>query len=164
MGRVISFALGLIWVAAAASASAEQILPDETTASGYRLQPAEAAGRVLDLDVRLSRCATSEGDADIVVCRDQSQSADRLDREVFHATRQANSDGPQPSQLNLAVADKCDPASLRGCGAASPFSLTAVAITAIKAGVLALQGDDWREALPAPRPNAYDHYTRSRGR
>lgn len=162
MGREISLAFGWILVAAAAPAAGQDILSDDIAA--FRLQPAEPGGPAVGLDIRLNSCATSEGDADIVVCREQGQSADRLNREVFHATRQANSDGPQPSQLNLAVADKCDPASLRGCGAASPFSLTAVAITAIKAGVLALQGDDWREALPAPRPNAYDHYTRSRGR
>jgi len=156
--RWLAAASGLVIGAGPVPAPAQDMSLDDPSIESFRLPPAESNPANPSIDIRVRSCDASEDDFVIVVCRNRIQAPDRLDAEVLEATRLASAEGPPPSPLSAAMEKKCDPTSLQGCGTASPFQLSAIAITAIEATILALKGDDWREALPDSPPNAYEVY------
>lgn len=102
------------------------------------------------------RCK-SEDPTVVVVCG-RSQQRYRIDPVVLEATREVEAPPPKP---------RLDAASDQGCigpncgGGTIP--LVAMALTAVKAAVLASQGDDWRDAFRT-RPDAYRQYEDARAR
>lgn len=161
MERLLAVALGLVICARPVPALAQDMSLDDPSITSFTLPPSEPNPANPSIDIRVRSCDAPEEDFVIVVCRNRIQAPDRLDAEVLEATRQASAEGPPPIPLSAAMERKCDPTSLQGCGTASPFQLSTIAITAVKASILALKGDDWREALPEAPPNAYEIYQRN---
>lgn len=102
------------------------------------------------------RC-TNDDPATVVVCG-RSQQRYRIDPVVLEATREASAAPPKP-RLDATTEPGCIGPN---CGGGT-IPLVAVALTALKAAVLASQGDDWREAFRT-HPDAYSQYEDAKAR
>ncbi|MBX9643124.1 MAG: hypothetical protein K2W91_03365 [Novosphingobium sp.] len=159
LGAAITVAGAAISPAIAQTTQATLINP-----INFELPQAEPRIPILNTAITNPDCAQSDQTAEIVVCGNKPRQSPRLDPEVLLATREADAGDPQPSSLTSAMIKRCDPTSFAGCPSQTAIPLSSIAITTIKATVLAIQGEDWREAFPSPRPNAYDLYSRRRSR
>jgi hypothetical protein len=92
---------------------------------------------------------------EVVVCG-RSQQRYRIDPDVLAATRAAEVPPPKP-ELDATTANACVGPN---CGGAT-IPLVAMALTAIKAGELAAEGEDWKEAFRT-RPDQYKAYQESK--
>ena len=101
-----------------------------------------------------SACKSSDPNA-VVVCG-RSQNRYRIDPDVLAATRAAEALPPKPP-LDGTVDNSCTGAN---CGGGT-IPLVGMALTALKAAELAIEGDDWREAFRT-RPDQYKVYEQSR--
>ena len=102
------------------------------------------------------RCKSD--DATTVVVCGRSQQRYRIDPVVLEATREAEAPPPKPN-LDATAAPGCIGPN---CGGGM-IPLVAMALTAVKAAVLASQGDDWRDALRT-HPDAYRQYEDAKAR
>jgi hypothetical protein len=102
------------------------------------------------------RC-NSDDPGTVVVCG-RSQRRYRIDPLVLEATRTSEAPPPKP-QLDATTAKACTGPN---CGG-GVIPLVGMALTAVKAAVLASQGDDWREAFRT-RPDQYRAYEDAKAR
>ena len=93
----------------------------------------------------------------VVVCG-RSQQRYRIDPVVLEATREAEAPPLKP-RLDATAPPGCIGPN---CGGGT-IPLVAMALTAVKAAVLASQGDDWREAFRT-HPDAYRQYEDAKAR
>jgi hypothetical protein len=102
------------------------------------------------------RC-NSDDPSTVVVCG-RSQQRYRIDPLVLEATREAEAPPPKP-KLDATTTNACTGPN---CGG-GVIPLVGMALTAVKAAVLASQGDDWREAFRT-RPDQYRAYEDAKAR
>lgn len=102
------------------------------------------------------RC-TSDDPSTVVVCG-KSQRRYRIDPVVLEATREAEAPPPKP-KLDATRSESCIGPN---CGGGM-IPLVGMALTAVKAAVLASQGDDWREAFRT-HPDEYRAYEDAKAR
>lgn len=102
------------------------------------------------------RC-NSDDPSTVVVCG-RSQRRYRIDPFVLDATRKSEAPPAKP-KLDATTAEACTGPN---CGGAV-IPLVGMALTAVKAAVLASQGDDWREAFRT-RPDQYRAYEDAKAR
>jgi len=98
-----------------------------------------------------SDCKSEDPDA-VVVCG-RSQQRFRIDPTVLAATRRAETLPPK-APLDATGAQPCTGSQ---CGGGSYVPLIPMALKALKAAELAIEGDDWREAFRT-RPDQYQLY------
>jgi len=102
------------------------------------------------------RCR-SEDPTTVVVCG-RSQQRYRIDPVVLAATRNAEAPPPRP-RLDATTAEGCTGPN---CGG-GVIPLVGMALTAVKAAVLASEGEDWRDAFRT-HPDAYQVYEDAKAR
>ncbi len=95
---------------------------------------------------------------EVVVCG-RSQERYRIDPDVLAASRAAEA-APPKAPLNATTSEQC---AGPNCGGGSYVPLVGMALTALKAAELAVQGDDWREAFRT-HPDEYKAYENSKAK
>ena len=98
---------------------------------------------------------TGTSPTEVVVCG-RSQQRYRIDPDVLAAARALETPPPKP-ELDATTANACVGPN---CGGAT-IPLVAMALTAIRAGELAAEGEDWKEAFRT-RPDPYKAYQDSK--
>ena len=124
-----------------------------STAMSQSSGPSSAVAAATPSDVRCK----SDDPTTVVVCG-RSQKRYRIDPVVLEATREAGAPPPKP-RLDATTAEGCIGPN---CGGGT-IPLVAMALTAVKAAVLASQGDDWRDAFRT-HPDAYRQYEDAKAR
>jgi hypothetical protein len=104
-----------------------------------------------------SQHCRSDDPTTVVVCG-RSQQRYRIDPVVLEATREAEAPPPKP-RLDATTAEGCTGPN---CGG-GVIPLVGMALTAVKAAVLASEGEDWREAFRT-HPDAYRQYVDAKTR
>lgn len=89
----------------------------------------------------------------VVVCGRSQQQRFRIDATVLAATRRAEALPPK-APLDATGAQPCTGSQ---CGGGDFVPLIPIALKALKAAELAIEGDDWREAFRT-RPDQYQAY------
>ena len=133
-----------LFVSAPSTAMGQSLAPTGSTAAARSDSPSEG------------RCKTE--DPTVVVVCGRSQQRYRIDPVVLEATREAEAPPPKP-KLDATTASGCIGPN---CGGGT-IPLVAMALTAVKAAVLASEGDDWREAFRT-HPDAYRQYEDAKAR
>lgn len=121
--------------------------------------PQPSLSQVLTKQAAQSSTAKCRDDdpTEVVVCG-RSQQRYRIDPDVLAATRAAEAPPPKP-QLDATTANACVGPN---CGGAT-IPLVAMVLTAIKAGELAAEGEDWKEAFRT-HPDQYKAYQQSKAK
>lgn len=128
---------------AASSAAAQDRAATDEQAVAKAIVKA-AAGREAD-------CKSDDPNA-VVICG-RSQQQFRIDPTVLAATRRAEALPPK-APLDATGAQPCTGSQ---CGGGDFVPLIPMALKALKAAELAIEGDDWREAFRT-RPDQYQAY------
>lgn len=127
-----------------------------STAIGQSLAPLSSMAAAKSDQPSNVRCKSD--DPTVVVVCGRSQQRYRIDPVVLEATREAEAPPPKPT-LDATTAEGCVGPN---CGGGT-IPLVAMALTAVKAAVLASQGDDWRDAFRT-HPDAYRQYEDAKAR
>ena len=132
------------------------------TASGAFAAPgassADKPAIVTATPQRPDSCEESDA-AEVVVCG-RSPQRYRIDPAVLAATRAAEARPPKPPITGDVPDEPCTGAH---CGGGSYVPLIGMALTALKAAELAVDGEDWREAFRT-KPDQYQAYQREKAR
>lgn len=142
--RLLLFA----WVLGSACPAA---MAQATAPPGATIEQPDAKGASSD-----SRCKSNDPTT-VVVCG-RSQQQYRIDPLVLEATREAEAPPLKPG-LDATTAGGCIGPN---CGGGM-IPLVGMALTAVKAAVLASEGDDWREAFRT-HPDEYRAYEDAKAR
>jgi len=128
--------------AASGAAAQDQVAADDQTVA--KAIGKATAGSMAD-------CKSDDPDT-VVVCG-RSQQRFRIDPTVLAATRRAEALPPK-APLDATGAQPCTGSQ---CGGGDFVPLIPMALKALKAAELAIEGDDWREAFRT-RPDQYQDY------
>ena len=127
-------------------------------------QPASVAApdeAPLTAPVAIDACAMINPD-EITVCAERNQKDRyRIDPGVLGADRAANAN-PRPEQ-KLAPKEKCPPHGPI-CEGQGAIPISAIAIVAAKAAILAAKGEDWREVAGLTNDQDYEEYRAAKAR
>ena len=136
-------------IAAPVAAAAQEQLPAPPSAIADALKNAGPPSA--------ARPCKSGDPAEVLVCG-RSAPRYRIDPSVLAATRTVEARPPKPL-LDASTEQSCVGPD---CGGAT-IPLVGMALVALKAAELALQGDDWREAFRM-RPDAYKAYQEAKAK